>query len=78
VFLTPDHIILQNSIKLSKMAMEGFDDPGVFFSDNFSESQGDGQSNLANKKQFLKFIKEFQEGNFAYKYRDALKRNYLR
>ena len=23
------------------------------------------QSNLANKKQFLKFIKEFQEGNFA-------------
>jgi len=60
------------------MAMEGFDDPGVFFSDNFSESQGDGQSNLANKKQFLKFIKEFQEGNFAYKYRDALKRNYLR
>jgi len=60
------------------MAMEGFDDPGVFFSDNFSESQGDGQSNLASKKQFLKFIKEFQEGNFAYKYRDALKRNYLR
>merc|ERR1711892_323794 len=60
------------------MAMEGFDDPGVFFSDNFSESTGDGQSNLANKKLFLKFIKEFQEGNFAYKYRDALKRNYLR
>ena len=60
------------------MAMEGFDDPGVFFSDNFSESRGDGQINLANKKLFLKFIKEFQEGNFAYKYRDALKRNYLR
>ena len=36
------------------------------------------QSNLTNKKQLLKFIKEFQEGNFAYKYRDALKRNYLR
>jgi len=60
------------------MAMEGFDDPGVFFSDNFSESQGDSQTNLASKKQFVKFIKEFQEGNFAYKYRDALKRNYLR
>jgi len=60
------------------MAMEGFDDPGVFFSDNFSDAQGDSNTNLANKKQFLKFIKEFQEGNFAYKYRDALKRNYLR
>lgn len=60
------------------MAMEGFDDPGVFFSDNFSDAQGDSNSNLANKKQFLKFIKEFQEGNFAYKYRDSLKRNYLR
>jgi len=60
------------------MAMEGFDDPGVFFSDNFSESQGDSQTNLASKKQFIKFIKELQEGNFAYKYRDALKRNYLR
>jgi len=58
--------------------MEGFDDPGVFFSDNFSDTQGDANTNLANKKQFLKFIKEFQEGNFAYKYRDALKRNYLR
>ena len=58
--------------------MEGFDDPGVFFSDNFSDTQGDANTNLANKKQFLKFIKEFQEGNFAYKYRDSLKRNYLR
>jgi len=60
--------------------MEGFDDPGVFFSDNFSDSQqGDGAiNNVAIKKKFLKFIKEFQEGNFAYKYRDGLKRNYLR
>merc|ERR1719397_1451291 len=33
---------------------------------------------LPTKKQFLKFIKEYQEGNFAFKYRDALKRNYLR
>ena len=32
----------------------------------------------ANKKIFHKFIEEFQEGNFSYKYRDALKRNYLR
>jgi len=60
--------------------MEGFDDPGVFFSDNFSDStQGDGSiNNVAIKKKFIKFIKEFQEGNFAYKYRDGLKRNYLR
>ena len=36
------------------------------------------KSNLADKKRFLKFIMEFQEGNFAFKYRDALKRNYLR
>ena len=36
------------------------------------------KSNLADKKRFLKFIMEFQEGNYAYKYRDALKRNYLR
>ena len=68
---------VRNFIKIN-MAMEGFDDPGVFFSDNFSDAQGDSNTNLANKKQFLKFIKEFQEGNFAYKYRDALKRNYLR
>jgi len=60
--------------------MEGFDDPGVFFSDNFSDAtQGDGSiNNVAIKKKFIKFIKEFQEGNFAYKYRDGLKRNYLR
>jgi len=60
--------------------MEGFDDPGVFFSDNFSDSQqGDGSiNNVAVKKKFLKFIKEFKEGNFAFKYRDGLKRNYLR
>ena len=69
---------LASNLIVIKMAMEGFDDPGVFFSDNFSDAQGDSNSNLANKKQFLKFIKEFQEGNFAYKYRDALKRNYLR
>ena len=36
------------------------------------------KSNLADKKQFFKFIMEFQEDNFAFKYRYALKRNYLR
>ena len=59
-------------------AMEGFDDPGVFFSSDFSESQEEPGTNLANKRIFQKFIEEFQEGNFSFKYRDALKRNYLR
>jgi len=58
--------------------MEGFDDPGVFFSSDFPDSQVDANTNLANKKVFLKFIEEFQEGNFSFKYRDALRRNYLR
>jgi DNA replication licensing factor MCM5 len=59
--------------------MEGFDDPGVYFSDNFSESQDDrNTTKVSIKKKFLKFLKEFQEGNFAYKYRDELKRNYNR
>ena len=58
--------------------MEGFDDPGVFFSSNFSDSQEETGSNLANKKIFQKFIEEFQEGNFSFKYRDTLRRNYIR
>lgn len=58
--------------------MEGFDDPGVFFSSEFSESHEEPGTNLANKKLFQKFIEEFQEGNFSFKYRDTLKRNYLR
>ena len=60
--------------------MEGFDDAGVFFSDNFSESQNvDGTANVAVKKQFVEFLRDFtQEGNFTFKYRDAIKNNYLR
>ncbi|KAK8749781.1 hypothetical protein OTU49_015539 [Cherax quadricarinatus] len=59
--------------------MEGFDDPGIFFSDNFStEEQNDqNQVNLqAVKKKFREFLREFHEGNFNYKYRDSLKRQY--
>lgn len=50
--------------------MEGFDDPGIFFSDNFSsEDQHDFQiNNQAVKSKFREFIKQFYEGNF-YKYR---------
>lgn len=59
--------------------MEGFDDPGVFFSDNFGieENESQDQINLqAVKKKFKEFIRQFHTGNFNYKYRDALKRNY--
>ncbi|KAG0716629.1 DNA replication licensing factor Mcm5 [Chionoecetes opilio] len=58
--------------------MDGFDDPGIFFSDNFAgEDQQDNQINLqAVKQTFREFIREFHQGNFNYKYRDALKRQY--
>ncbi|XP_063627771.1 DNA replication licensing factor Mcm5 [Cydia splendana] len=59
--------------------MEGFDDPGVFFSDNFGveDNESQDQVNLqAVKKKFKEFIRQFHVGNFNYKYRDALKRNY--
>lgn len=52
--------------------MEGFDDPGVFFSDNFGveESESRDQINLqAVKKKFKEFIRQFHTGNFNYKYR---------
>ncbi|XP_058457338.1 DNA replication licensing factor Mcm5-like [Malaya genurostris] len=62
--------------------MEGFDDVGVFFSDNFGDDgqqqQGSNQINLQqSKKKYREFIRTFCEANFSYKYRDNLKRNYL-
>ncbi|XP_015608209.1 DNA replication licensing factor Mcm5 [Cephus cinctus] len=58
--------------------MEGFDDPGIFFSNNFATQEPrENQLNLqVLKKQFKEFIRQFHEGNFNYKYRDTLKRNY--
>ncbi|KAI8425200.1 hypothetical protein MSG28_007023 [Choristoneura fumiferana] len=59
--------------------MEGFDDPGVFFSDNFGVDDNESQESVnlqAVKKKFKEFIRQFHTGNFNYKYRDALKRNY--
>nr|CAD7394144.1 unnamed protein product [Timema cristinae]CAD7425753.1 unnamed protein product [Timema monikensis] len=59
--------------------MEGFDDPGVFFSDNFGadDQQSDIHISLQGvKKKFKDFLKKFHEGNFNYKYRDELKRHY--
>ena len=52
--------------------MSGFDDPGIFFSDNFgSEDQADdGQANRQQtKNRFREFIRQFHEGNFSYTYR---------
>lgn len=59
-------------------SMEGFDDPGVFFSDNFAAGEVDtNQLNLqAVKRKFKDFLRKFHEGNFNYKYRDELKRQY--
>ncbi|XP_073812632.1 minichromosome maintenance 5 [Musca autumnalis] len=60
--------------------MEGFDEAGVFFSDNLlGEGHQDGnQINMqAVKKKYKEFIRTFNEDNFFYKYRDTLKRNYL-
>jgi len=52
--------------------MEGFDDPGVFFSDNFgvNDNQDDLQINRQQIKNRLReFIRQFHEGNFTYIYR---------
>lgn len=51
--------------------MEGFDDAGLFFSDNFGDDQQSaGQVNLqAVKRKFKEFLRQFHEGNFNYKYR---------
>lgn len=52
--------------------MEGFDDAGIFFSDNFNpdNDQNENQINLlAVKKKFKEFIRTFHEDNFYYKYR---------
>ncbi|XP_047118954.1 DNA replication licensing factor Mcm5 isoform X1 [Schistocerca piceifrons] len=59
--------------------MEGFDDPGIFFSDNFGGDDQASESRLtlqSTKKKFKQFLKQFHEGNFNYKYRDTLKRQY--
>jgi DNA replication licensing factor MCM5 len=56
----------------------GFDNAGVFYSDNFNgEEQDTSQiNNQAIKKRFKEFLRQFNESNFHFKYRDALKKNY--
>lgn len=52
--------------------MEGFDDPGVFYSDNFNpeHTQGDNQVSLLGiKKKFKDFLRQYHTDNFDYKYR---------
>ena len=59
--------------------MEGFDNPGVFFSDNFDGEDQQSEVNVnfqGIKKKLKDFLRQFHEGNFNYKYRDALKRQY--
>ncbi|XP_076463942.1 DNA replication licensing factor mcm5-A-like [Babylonia areolata] len=59
--------------------MEGFDDAGIFYSDSFqAEGQTDGNQidRVHVKSKFKEFIRQFHEGNFSYRYRDQLKRQY--
>lgn len=59
--------------------MAGFDEEAIFFSDNFGTADDTNilQSSFRNvKRQFKDFLRKFHEGNFNYKYRDTLKRNY--
>lgn len=51
--------------------MEGFDDPGVFFSDNFAangDEDGSQHKRQDIKNRFRQFIRDFREGNI-FKYR---------
>ena len=63
--------------------MSGFDEAGIFFSDNFggeddaaSQMGGDRINRVATKKRFKDFIRQFHLGTFDYVYRDQLKRKY--
>ena len=50
----------------------GFDDAGVFFSDNFGTEDAADEAQIDRtqvKRRFKQFIREFHEGNFSYRYR---------
>lgn len=52
--------------------MEGFDDAGIFFSDNFGgdEQQDANVVNLQQiKRKFKDFINNYNEDNYVFKYR---------
>lgn len=54
--------------------MDGFDDAGVFYSDNFGKSVNhDGGINLqATKKKYKEFLRSYHEDGFNFKYRYLL------
>jgi hypothetical protein len=57
---------------VNKAIMAGFDDAGVFFSDNIGSEDQQDELNINRqqlKKRFKDFIKQFHEGNFSYIYR---------
>ncbi|XP_053200983.1 DNA replication licensing factor mcm5-B-like [Panonychus citri] len=59
--------------------MDGFDNPGVFFSNVSGVQDGEEgkQMNLAGiKRKFKDFLKQYHEGNMIYKYRDLLRRQF--
>ncbi len=65
------------------LACAGLDNPGVFFSDNFgsedpsSSADASGETNLAVKRRFKEFLRQFHDdGGFDFRYRDGLRRNY--
>ncbi|KAK3802141.1 hypothetical protein RRG08_050027 [Elysia crispata] len=57
----------------------GFDDAGIFYSDNFGPDDQSDELHIDRqqiKRRLKEFIRVFHEGNFSYRYRDQLKRNY--
>ncbi|KAH9495781.1 DNA replication licensing factor mcm5-A [Bulinus truncatus] len=76
--LQPQHV--STPYKLQPQHMEpGFDDAGVFYSDNFGLDDQNDESQIDRqhiKRKLKQFIREFHEGNFSYRYRDQLKRHY--
>ena len=77
------HGVVLKYYLLTTVYFQGFDAPQIFYSDNFGDT-GDAQTgdnatanNLAIKKRFKEFLRQYSgAGNFSFKYRDALKKNY--
>ncbi|KAG8138202.1 hypothetical protein E2320_004113, partial [Naja naja] len=66
-----------------RISMSGFDDPGIFYSDNFSGDPfaDEGQVRKSQlQKRFKDFLRQYRTGTdrtgFSFKYRDELKRHY--
>lgn len=53
--------------------MEGYDDPGMYYSSNFAEDDTPADTDQINlqavKKKFKEFIRQYHTDNFNYKYR---------